>query len=309
MLSSLSSIRRSFLVLALLGLHYHSFAATPRPPLPPWPEPSLFSWRFDEPDVGPSKKTAASAVDTSIWIESWSGLGHSGCHQPTTNVLSRLPSQLPNLVEPCPEQYDRFRTRARSNLPSWVSKCWSKSFSSVFTMNILTENGLRAIATELSSPNCNGYLQRPLPCDLDACVEALIDAYVKNSASVKSAISTAIGPEQTFGLLAFAERMAILSVRQKSREPLMKALLALVVEGFRCDAREDILVLALINHSAIEVGADPKQLFDEAAGHASAEVAQYLREFAERRHEDKSIQVMGYSEEMTSDGFNYARNW
>jgi len=176
-------------------------------------------------------------------------------------------------------------------------------------MNILTENGLRAIATELSSPTCNGYLQRPLPCDLDARVEALIDAYVKNSASVKSEITTAIGPEQTFGLLAFAERMAILSVRQKSREPLMKALLALVVEGFRCDAREDILVLALINHSAIKVGADPKQLFGEAAGHASTEVAQYLREFAERRHEDKSIQAMGYSEEMTSDGFNYARNW
>ncbi len=176
-------------------------------------------------------------------------------------------------------------------------------------MSILTENGLRALATELSSPACNGYLQRPLPCDLDARVDALIDAYVNNSASVKLKITTAIGPEQTFGLLAFAERMAILSVRQKSREPLMKALLALVVEGFRCDAREDILMLALINHSAMKVGADPTQLFNEAACHASTEVAHYLREFAGRQPEGKSIQAMGYSEDMTSDGFNFARNW
>jgi hypothetical protein len=176
-------------------------------------------------------------------------------------------------------------------------------------MSILTHEQLRCLAGELASPACVGYLQRPLPCELDGRVAAMLDAYVKGSTSAKAEITTIIGPDQTWGLLAYAERMAVLGVRQKSREPLEKALLALVVEGFRWDAREDMLILSLINHSAVKVSADPRQLFEEAARHASPEVAQYLCEFVGRRPEDKSIQSMGYSEEATSDGFSYSRNW
>jgi hypothetical protein len=176
-------------------------------------------------------------------------------------------------------------------------------------MNVLTIEQLRSLAGELASPACTGYLQRPLPNELDDRVAAMLDAYVKASTSAKSEITTTIGPEQTWGLLAYAERMAILSVRQQSRDLLEKALLALVVEGFRWDAREDMLILSLINHSAVKVGADPRQLFEGAARHASPQVAQHLREFIGRRPEDNSIQAMGYSEETTPEGFSYARNW
>jgi hypothetical protein len=176
-------------------------------------------------------------------------------------------------------------------------------------MSIFTPEQLQSLAGELASPACTGYLQRPLPCELDDRVAAMLDAYVKGATSAKSEITKIIGTDQTWGLLAYAERMAILSVRRMSREPLEKALLALVVEGFRWDAREDMLILSLINHSAVKVGADPRQLFEDAARHASSEVAQYFREFVGRRPEDKSIQAMGYSEETTPEGFSYARNW
>ena len=43
-----------------------------------------------------------------------------------------------------------------------------------------------------------------------------------------------------------------------SAEPLEKALLAIGVEGFRWDAREDMLILSLIHHSTVKVGADPR---------------------------------------------------
>ena len=176
-------------------------------------------------------------------------------------------------------------------------------------MKYFMREQLTSLVIELSSPACNGYLKRPLPCELDDCVSIMLDAYVNGSASVKSEIMKVIGPEQSFGLLAFAERMAILSVREKSCERLEKALLALIVEAFRWDARENMLILSLINHSAIKIGADPKQFFEVAAKHASTDITQHLRKFIKRRTEDKSIQIMGYSEEMTADGFSYIRHW
>ena len=109
--------------------------------------------------------------------------------------------------------------------------------------------------------------------------------------------------------MTYAERMAILAVRIRSQNALKKGLLALVLEGFTCDMRESIMRLTLLSHSAHKIGVDMERLFEEVASSTNGDAERVLREFVGRSVEDKSIESMGYSEEMTSDGFSYSRNW
>ena len=66
-------------VVAILGavilLHIPDTIAKPRFPLPPWPESTLRIWQFDEPYLAyvTNKTGAALFVDSSVWVESWSG--------------------------------------------------------------------------------------------------------------------------------------------------------------------------------------------------------------------------------------------
>jgi hypothetical protein len=165
------------------------------------------------------------------------------------------------------------------------------------------------VAIELTPPCCIGYLQRPIPCDLDVKLGKIIDSFVESSGVARKKLSSAFGMEQSFGLMAYAERMAIMAVRNHSEEPLRKGLLALVLEEFKYDGRESIMRLALLNHSAFKVGINPDRIFEEIASIATGGAAQAIREFAARAIKDKSIESMGYSEDTTPDGFSYSRNW
>lgn len=179
-------------------------------------------------------------------------------------------------------------------------------------MNEQISELLEKLHVSCASSESHGYVDFPYPSPLDELIERLVAAYKEAwelDSPTRKRILDSVTVEVSNCLLVYGHRMAVLAVRQQSREPLEKALLALVVEGFRCDARENMLILSLINHSAVKVGADPRQLFENAARYASPEVAQHLREFVSRRPEDKSIQAMGYSEETTPDGFRYSRNW
>lgn len=168
---------------------------------------------------------------------------------------------------------------------------------------------LSTLAADLAAPACNGYLQRPLPCELDSRIEDMLNVFRTGSADVRAKVRSSMTTDQAFGLLAYAERMATLSVRNCSLSALENALLAIVLEGFRLDARETILILALIDHSAQRLGADSAALFEQAASQASNEAAGYLREFASRKPDTRSIEAMGYSEGMGPEGFIYIRQW
>jgi hypothetical protein len=176
-------------------------------------------------------------------------------------------------------------------------------------MKRLSQEQIRDLAIDLAGPRSKGYGLRPIPCDLDDEIGTLVDTFANATASERKTLTDAFGPEQAFGLMAYAERMAILAVRNRSPDLLKNGLLALVLEGFKLDARENIMRLALLDHSALKIGMNPEQLFEEAARSATGEAIQHLREFAGRSVEDKSIESMGYSEETTADGFGYSRNW
>jgi hypothetical protein len=176
-------------------------------------------------------------------------------------------------------------------------------------MNTEVENRLRRMAKQLAQPAISGYLQRPLPTELDHIVSDLLDDFAAAPSEDREKIIDALALKQSAGLLTFAERMAILAVREGSVDRLKKAVLALVVEGFRWDERETILVLSLIAHSASKLGIEIGVLLDATKRVAPEPVARHIAQFLARTPEDRSISAMGYSEVMTAEGFGYRRDW
>jgi hypothetical protein len=165
-----------------------------------------------------------------------------------------------------------------------------------------------SIAAELKSSS-DGYLQRPIPCPLDTRVDALVDAYRNGDESARGQIAETLGPDQSFALLVYAERMAIASVRQNSAELLDRALIGIMMEGFRRDARETLIALSLIDHSAKKLGLDLRTMVGNAAALGGSSM-NLLRDFCDRSDPDRSIASMGYYEGKTETGqFTYLRNW
>ena len=107
-----------------------------------------------------------------------------------------------------------------------------------------------------------------------------------------------------------AERLASLAVRTGRREHLERALLAiaLAAQG-TADWRDVLVVTPLPWDAAQRIGLDPAPLYEEVAAIAPQQGAAFLREFVQRRDENKTIEVMGYTTEEGAEGFRYVRTW
>lgn len=161
---------------------------------------------------------------------------------------------------------------------------------------------------ELFSSNRH-YNEQQLPSETDFAVMELVDNFLKTSPAERERILPEI-PNKTSGhLMSFAVRMATLGVREKSKTRVLQGLIALVIENFRIDWREDLMTLAPLNDAAVRVGADPVALFDEAASYAAPAVAQKIRAFVRRQPDLKSLAVMGFSAQDTPEGFQYVFRW
>lgn len=171
------------------------------------------------------------------------------------------------------------------------------------------EDNIEEIAARLVAGKNPGYGPLPLPAPLDAEIARLLDAFAHASPARREFLLSRITPAHSPTLLAFSERMASLGVREREPRRLFEGLLALVVESFAADYRENAMILSLHYDAATKIGADPARLFEEAASYAKPEVAQALRGFLARSPEDKSIAAMGYEEGAEPGGFRYQRNW
>ena len=168
---------------------------------------------------------------------------------------------------------------------------------------------LKNLAEKLSSPASDGYLQRSLPCELDVAVTSVVDDYIAGTESERATVRAAFDTGQSFGWLVYAERMASLALRTMSRLVLLQGLVALIIEGFRLDARENIPILSLLNRSAEKMGIDPSVLFNEATRLAPEPTATQFKKFSDRSPDQKSINAMGYQELESEGGLLYIRKW
>ena len=77
--------------------------------------------------------------------------------------------------------------------------------------------------------------------------------------------SSTISDSQRVTLLAYSETMASKAVRDKSRTDIYFGLLALGIDGWRVDWRDNTMALNLHYHSTVLICVEPPALFTEVA--------------------------------------------
>ncbi len=167
------------------------------------------------------------------------------------------------------------------------------------------ENDLKNLLDSLIDDEHMDYSSQPIPCELDYVVGNLVSLYKRLSPEERETVRSLISERNSYTLLAFAERMAALGVREKSRERLLDGLLALILENYNADWRDNVTKLAPLYHSAVKIGTDPQGLFTEAASYDNNEVAEVIREFPQREPDNRSLEAFAYREHYGVDGFRY----
>ncbi len=103
--------------------------------------------------------------------------------------------------------------------------------------------------------------------------------------------------------------MASLAVRDRNAEHLLLGLIAIGLDGWRDDWRENLVLLSLHYDAAKKISISPDKLFEKAATFLDDNAATGLRSFPHRSEEDKSLEAMGYKIGKDADGFRYRRTW
>jgi hypothetical protein len=155
----------------------------------------------------------------------------------------------------------------------------------------------------------NGYGPAPIPSSRDAEIESLLVKWQAFSPSERSEAAARIIEDQRFTLLAFAERMATSTVRQRDPNRIHLGLLALGLDGWKTDWRDNATILCLHYDAARRLAADPSHIFSVAGSLLSEKVSRSYANFLARTDEDKALDAMGYATGRDEDGFRYIRDW
>jgi hypothetical protein len=153
------------------------------------------------------------------------------------------------------------------------------------------------------------YYYRPIPCEFDSELSNLVNVFMKATLSERGRIISAIPAEYAAFLNTFSERTAALGVRERSRQRILEGLIALIMEDYKGDWRENIGCLAPLYDSATKIGVDPLVLFTEAASYWKNESAEIISKFPLRIPEQRSLKSMLYKEVFAADGFRYEKGF
>jgi hypothetical protein len=168
---------------------------------------------------------------------------------------------------------------------------------------------LFASASWLKAENNRGFGPLPIPQPTDNKITELLRAWVSLPASERSAAASEILEDQRFTLLAYSERMASLAVRTGDTEKIFLGLLALGIDGWRSDWRDNALILSPHYDATQRLGVDAPLIFGRAADLLSPKVATAYDGFLNRSNDDKSLKAMGYLAGSDPNGFRYLRTW
>jgi hypothetical protein len=95
----------------------------------------------------------------------------------------------------------------------------------------------------------------------------------------------------------------------RNESALQISLIALGLDGWRFDWRENIIILSLHYDAAERIGVKPEFVFEKAAALLNEKVASALHSFIGRPVADKSLEAMGYIAAVDNQGFRYRRTW
>jgi len=168
---------------------------------------------------------------------------------------------------------------------------------------------LFASATWLNVNSNVGYGSHPIPQLRDDEITDLIASWIKLEPSERQIAAQSVLESQRFTLLTYSERMASLAVRTGDAKKIFLGLLALGIDGWKSDWRDNVTVICLHFDAAKRISVDPAEIFDSASSLLSLKVSTALRSFLQREPADQTLEAMGYSASKDSDGFRYLRTW
>ena len=150
------------------------------------------------------------------------------------------------------------------------------------------------------------YRFSTLPSSVDQQLIDLLGGFEQASEADRWAFATGLGEMAGYALLAFAERMSMLSVRRKSEELLRAGSLAVVLAVHRIDPRMGLMILSLLHRSAERMSVDPESVFRSALEYAvDPSASDLVLGFLARDPQRKDIRAMGFKEIEGPSGLIY----
>jgi len=138
------------------------------------------------------------------------------------------------------------------------------------------------LAPFLAASN-RGYVDAPIPSGRDAQLASYLQRLVAADGAARARAADALGPSYTGTFVAFAERMATRTVRDRDVAPAELGLWALALTWRRSkDVTTAIPPLGLLYDAVRRANADPAALFDKVAAACPEDVAPVLRDFTRR---------------------------
>lgn len=151
----------------------------------------------------------------------------------------------------------------------------------------------------------NGLVRRQLPAPQDAQIGDLLEAWSRLGKKERAESCQSLSYHQSLVLLGYSERAASLAVRQNRAHLIFLGLLALGVDDWRFDYRDNLVRVALHYDAALRLDVNPQAVFERAASLLEPTAARGLRAFLQRRPEDQSLKVMGSLAGTDEGGFRY----
>ena len=158
----------------------------------------------------------------------------------------------------------------------------------------------------LGSNATDGYGPSPIPSVIDGKVRALIMTISQADAPLRSTILSLLVEKHGFVMIAFAGRMASLSVRTKDEHLIVEGLEALAIASHFMYFKEVLPIVSLLYRSTQKIGANTIEVF-EAISDYGPPFLRLIEEYFQRDEKDQSIDAMGYVESHDETGFRYAR--
>jgi hypothetical protein len=165
---------------------------------------------------------------------------------------------------------------------------------------IVAENPLSVVAADL-----RGLLPATIPQPQDLGVGRALQAWAALAVQDRVDAARSVTEGQSLALLGYGERQASQAVRDEDAELIFLGLLALGVDDWRFDYRDNLVRLALHYDAASRLGLEPDLVFEQAAALLPPRSAQGLRSFVRREPEDRSLKVMGWQAGTDEQGFRY----
>jgi hypothetical protein len=158
---------------------------------------------------------------------------------------------------------------------------------------------------DLAQSRFTGYGPAELPDPRDE----ELDGYVRGLQHCGSqAIATAVTNASEIGrrvLRAYAERAASRAVRDKKRDLLISASVALVVGGLSDNELEALMGMALVDDASKRTGFELADVFEEVAHLVSHPASVNLMLWLSRAPEDRTPECMGFEAAGVGSAFRY----